>query len=271
MWSQFDLIDSPPVTARHEVLLSQPYMRQPQSRFRARMRELIAADRQKDESLAILLHELRSPLASIQNAVAALRKGNKNETFQKHMHELIERQVRQIGLLASSLCQLRGSSLENLQIQRERTDLCSVLASAAETVTPDITQRQHHLVLGLPETSIWILGDAGRLEEVFVNLLSNASKYSNVGGRITMSMHVSDGHAVVQVRDSGIGIAADSLPYIFNLFVRADTTAVRTRAGLGIGLALVRSIVNSHGGTVSAASAGIGQGSIFTVRLQLDS
>jgi signal transduction histidine kinase len=256
---------------RREVLLLQPYISQPQSRFRARIRALVTADRQKDESLAILLHELRSPLASIQNAVAALRTGSKNETFQKHMHELIERQVHQIGRLTSSLCQLRGSTLEDLQIQRERIDLCSVLASAAETVTPDITQQQHHLVLGLPETSIWILGDAGRLEEVFVNLLSNASKYSDVGGRITMSMHVSDLHAVVHVRDSGIGIAADSLPYIFELFVRADTMAVRARAGLGIGLALVRSIVDSHGGTVSAASAGIGHGSSFTVRLPLES
>jgi two-component system CheB/CheR fusion protein len=200
-----------------------------------------------------------------------LRIGSKDESFQQRMLELVERQVRQIGVLTSSLCQLRGPHLENLQIQRERIDLCSVLSRAAETVTPEITQRQHHILLGLPESNIWILGDASRLEEVFVNLLSNASKYSDVGDRISMSVHVCDGHAVVQVRDSGIGIAADSLPYIFDLFVRAETTAVRTRAGLGIGLALVRSIVDSHCGTVSAASAGIGQGSKFTVRLKLES
>jgi signal transduction histidine kinase len=114
------------------------------------------------------------------------------------------------------------------------------------------------------------LGDAGRLEQVFINLLSNASKYSDVGGRIQMSLQASDGFAVVQVRDSGIGIAADSMPFIFDLFVRADTQAARTRSGLGIGLALVRSILDSHHGAVSASSEGVGQGSEFTVRLKLD-
>jgi signal transduction histidine kinase len=105
---------------------------------------------------------------------------------------------------------------------------------------------------------------------VFVNLLSNASKYSDAGGKITMSMQVCDGYAVIRVRDSGIGIAADALPHIFDLFVRADAVAVRSRPGLGIGLALVRSILDSHKGTVSAASEGIGQGSEFTVRLKLE-
>lgn len=270
MWPQFDTHDSGPITARREVLISEPYFRQSQAWLRTPIADLVTAERAKDESMAILLHELRSPLASIQNAVAALRIGSKDESFQEHMHELIARQVRQMVLLTSNFGQMSGPRQENLQVQRERIDLCTVLSRAAETVNPEFIQRQHQFSLGLPESSIWIFGDASQLEEVFVNLLSNASKYCELGGRITMSVHVCDGHAVVQVGDSGIGIAAGAMPFIFDLFVRADTAAVQTRAGLGIGLALVRSIVDSHGGTVCAVSEGIGQGTKFIVRLQLE-
>ena len=233
-------------------------------------RPLIAAP-QQDDALAILLHELRSPLASLQNAIVALRTGNKDESFKQRMHELVERQVRQIGLLTASACQMRGPRLDELKMRLERINLCAVLDRAVETVGPEVTRRRQHISLRTPKSSIWMFGDASRLEEVFVNLLSNASKYSDAGDSITMSVHVLDGYAVVQVRDSGIGIAAESLPHIFDLFVRADSTAVRTRSGLGIGLALVRAIVESHRGAVSAKSAGIGQGSSFTVRLMLES
>lgn len=225
----------------------------------------------KDVSVALLLHELRSPLASIQNAVAVLRLSSKDDHLQQRMHELIDRQVRQISLLTSSLCQMAGPLLQNLPPQRVRIDLCAVLSSAAETVTAEFTQRLNQLSIDLPESSIWVLGDAGQLEQVFVNLLANASKYSDLGGRIILAMQVCAGYAEVQIRDFGIGIDAKSMPHIFDLFVRADTAAVRTRSGLGIGLALVRSIVDSHHGTVSAASAGVGQGSEFTVRLKLES
>jgi two-component system CheB/CheR fusion protein len=266
----FDIGDGRLVTPHRELLISEPYTRQSQSLLLTRIDDLISADRRKDESMALLLHELRSPLASIQNAVAVLRLSSKDESLQQRMHELIERQVRQIALLTSSLCQMAGPLLENLQPQRVRMDLCAVLSKAAETVTAEFTQRLIQLSVELPESSTWVLGDASRLEQVFINLLANAAKYSDVGGSVTLSMQVCDGYAEVQVRDFGIGIAADSMPYIFDLFVRADTTAVRTRSGLGIGLALVRSILDSHYGTVSAASAGVGQGSEFTVRLKLE-
>jgi two-component system, sensor histidine kinase len=267
----FDISDGRLVTPHPGLLVSQPYTRLTQSLLLTRIDDLINADRRKDESMALLLHELRSPLASIQNAVAVLRLSSKDETLQQRMHELIDRQVRQIALLTSNLCQMAGPLLENLQPQRVRIDLCTVLSRAAETVTADFTQRLNQLSVDLPESSTWVLGDASRLEQVFVNLLANASKYSDVGGKINLSMQVGAGYAQVRVRDFGIGIAADSMPYIFDLFVRADSTAVRTRPGLGIGLALVRSIVDSHHGTVSAASAGVGQGSEFTVRLKLES
>jgi signal transduction histidine kinase len=187
------------------------------------------------------------------------------------MHELIERQARQIALLTASLCQVAGPRLENLQPHLGRIDLCAVLRSAAETIVPEIAERLQVLDVELPESRTWVLGDAGRLEQVFVNLLSNASKYSDTNAKILLTMQVGDGNAVVHVRDYGIGIAADSMPYIFDLFVRAEATAVRKRSGLGIGLALVRLILDSHHGSVSADSEGLGLGSEFTVRLKLDS
>lgn len=239
-------------------------------RLLAQVESLMDADRRKDESMALLLHELRSPLASIQNAVGVLRIRGKDEALQLRMHELIERQVRQIALLAADMCQTAGPRAEKAQPQLRRIDLCSVLRRAAETVTPDITERQHQLLIGVPDSNVWVLGDESRLEQVFVNLLANASKYSEDCGRIVLSMESIDGYAVVQVRDSGIGIAAESLPLIFDLFVRADSAAVRTRPGLGIGLALVRLILDSHHGTVVAASEGVGRGSEFTVRLKLE-
>ena len=270
MWPQFDIGDPQAITGHRELLISESYTKQSQTRLLTRIEALITADRRKDESMALLLHELRSPLASIQNAMAVLRIHSRDESLQQRMHDLIERQVCQLALLTSNVCQMSGPRLEDLQLHLERIDLCTVLGRAAETVTPEFTHRQHRLSVSLPESGIWVFGDASRLEQVFVNLLSNASKYSEVGGRIAMSMQVRDGHAVVQIRDSGIGIAAESMPHIFDFFVRADATAVRTRSGLGIGLALVRSILNSHHGTVSAASGGAGQGSEFTVRLKLE-
>ena len=267
---QFQIRESQLITAHRKVLIPEPYTSESRSRLLTQIDDLVAADRRKDESMALLLHELRSPLASIQNALAVLRIRSQDELLQQRMQELIERQVRQIALLTASLGQMAGPRLESLQPQLQRIDLCIVLRRAAETVVLDFSERQHQLSVGLPDSSTWILGDASRLEQVFVNLLANASKYSDLGAGIKMSMQVLDGYAVVQVRDSGIGIAAVSMPFIFDLFVRADANAVRTQSGMGIGLALVRSILDSHHGTVTATSAGVGQGSEFTVRLKLD-
>jgi signal transduction histidine kinase len=264
----FDTFQSRQIAAHRKVLIVDPYAPESESsRLLSHIEALVAAGRRKDEAMALLQHELRSPLACIQNAVAVLRIRSKDESLQQRMQELIERQVRQIALLTGSLCPVPG--LQSLPVVA-RIDLSTVLWRAAETVTPEYTERQHQLHVSVPEAAVWISGDASRLEQVFVNLLANASKYSEAGGKITMSMEVSDGHALVQVSDSGIGIAAASMPYIFDLFVRADAPAVRTRPGMGIGLALVRSIMDSHHGTVSAVSAGVGHGSEFTVRLKLD-
>ncbi len=269
--SLFGLGDTHRIAAHREILIAEPYTRQSQSRLLTQIQDLVTADRLKDESTALLLHELRSPLASIQNAIAVLRIRSQDLALQQRMHELIERQVRQIALLTASLCQMAGPRLENLQPHLERIDLCAVLRSAAETVVPELNQREHQLLVELPESRTWVLGDASRLEQVFVNLLSNASKYSDVNANILLTMQVLDGNAVVHVRDYGIGIDPAAMPYIFDLFVRAEGPAVRKRSGLGIGLALVRSILDSHHGSVSAASEGLGLGSEFTVRLKLES
>jgi signal transduction histidine kinase len=268
--AQFGACTARLITAHRQVLLPELDTRQSQSRLLAQIEELVAADRRKDEATALLLHELRSPLASIQNAIGVLRIRSNDGSLQQRMHELIERQVRQIALLTTSLCQISGPRIEGLQPELRRIDLCTVLRRAAETVSPELDERLHQLAVDLPASGVWVLGDASRLEQVFINLLSNASKYSDVSGPILMSMHLCDGQAVVQVRDSGIGIAPDSMPFIFDLFVRADTMAARMRPGMGIGLALVRSILDSHHGTVSAASEGVGLGSEFTVRLKLE-
>ncbi len=259
-----------PFAARRQVALLQLDTVHNPSTLRKRIDDLITAERRTYESMALLSHELRSPLASIQNAIAALRLHCADQPTQQRMHELIERQVRQIALLTARLCPMPGPVLESLPLRRERIDLCTVLSRAAETVVPDFTGRQQRFSIAMPASSIWVFGDASRLEQVFVNLLSNASKYSDVDGRIAMSAGVCNEHAVIKVRDTGIGIATGAIAHIFELFVRADATAVRARPGQGIGLALVRSIVEAHDGVVGAASAGVGRGSEFTVRLKLD-
>jgi signal transduction histidine kinase len=169
--------------------------------------------------------------------------------------------------LATGLLDVTRIASGRLRLKRERVDLCVVVRAAIETLESDFKQRDHRIAATLPDAPVWLHAEAGRLEQVFVNLLANASKYTDAGGDLALSVHTSDGDAIVRVRDCGIGIAPDVLPHIFDLFVQADEAAPRSRSGLGIGLALVRMLAELHGGSVIAASAGLGQGSEFTVRL----
>lgn len=228
-------------------------------------------DRLKDEFLATVCHELRSPIGAIRNAVNVLRsQTGTGLAVQQHMHELIERQAQQMAFLVGGLLDVTRIVRGQLTLRRERVDLRTVLSRAVETLEWDLDGRSHSLALQWPESSVWLVADAGRLEQVFVNLLGNASKYTQIGGKLALSLQVSDGSAVVRVRDSGIGIASDALEHIFDLFMQADTAAPRSGCGLGIGLALVRAIVESHGGSVTAFRAGLGEGSEFVVRLPLE-
>jgi two-component system CheB/CheR fusion protein len=234
----------------------------------SQIEELRSGNRGKDEVLAIIAHELRSPLASIESAIGVLRQpSGEEDAVRQRMHELIERQVRQMGRLVADLLDVSRVNCGQLRLQRDRIDLHAVLTNAIETVELGIRERRQRLTTLLPGCDRWLLGDVGRLEQVFVNLLANASKYTDAGGELALSLTVCEQEAVVRVRDSGVGIGADALPHIFDLFTQGDPAAARSRSGLGVGLALVRSIVELHGGSVTAASAGIGQGSEFTVRL----
>jgi signal transduction histidine kinase len=233
---------------------------------------LLLADRRKDEFLAVLSHELRSPLGALQNAIAVLRSPRGGDvTVQNGMYELIDRQVRQMSLLASGLLDVGSIARGQLQLQHSRIDLLTVLSNAAETVEPEFSRRGQQFTATWTRSSVWVLADASRLEQVFVNLLNNASKYTDDGGQISMSLQTLDGHAIVRVKDSGIGISELTLPHIFDLFMQVEVGSARSRSGVGVGLALVRRIVDMHGGSVTALSAGVGQGSEFMVRLRAES
>jgi signal transduction histidine kinase len=239
---------------------------------RERTEEIGRADRRKDEFLATVCHELRSPIGAIQNAIKVLRSQKDIKVvMQHHMLELIERQAQQMTFLVAGLLDITRIVRGQLTLQRERVDLRAVLNNAVETLEWHLKGRSHRFSVTSPESSVWLVADAARLEQVFVNLLGNASKYTEIGGEIALSLQVSDGNAVVRVRDSGIGISPDALPHIFDLFIQADTAAARSGTGLGIGLALVRAILESHGGNVTAVSAGLGEGSEFIVCLPLES
>jgi signal transduction histidine kinase len=242
--------------------------RSPSSLLALEIEKLVLVNRRKDEFLAMLSHELRSPLAAIQNAMAILRSSRGSDTaVQGGMHELIERQVRQMSLLANGLLDVGGIARGQLQLQQARIDLVTVLISAIETVQSDISRRCQLLTAAWPRSSIWVFADPGRLEQVFVNLLTNASKYTEEGGQISMSLLIVDGEAVVSIKDSGIGMAAHMLPHVFDLFMQVPVAAAHSRSGVGVGLALVRKLVEMHEGSVTALSGGIGQGSEFVVRL----
>ena len=234
---------------------------------RLRVEELTTANRRKDEFLAMLGHELRSPLAAIRNGIHLLSRQARDTPAPQELRAMLERQVRRVTQLVDDLLDVSRITQGRLHLQRERTDLRDVVRNAIQTLESDIKQRNHRLTTVLPDAPVWLQADPGRLEQVFVNLLANASKYTDMGGELTVVVHVRDGQGVVRVRDTGIGIAPEVLPQLFGLFRQADRAAPRSQSGLGIGLALVRDLVESHGGSVTGASAGLGQGSEFTVCL----
>ena len=232
-----------------------------------RVEELASANRHKDEFLAMLGHELRNPLASIHYGVRLLDYQTRDIPAASKTKAMIERQVCRMTQLVDDLLDVSLIAHGRLRLQRQRIDLRDVVGNAIETLESDIKQRNHRLTTSFPDTPVWLQADPGRLEQVFVNLLANASKYTDAGGELTVGVQVRDDLAAVRVRDTGIGIAPEILPYVFDLFTQADKAALRSQSGLGIGLALVRSLVESHGGVVTGESAGLGQGSEFTVCL----
>jgi PAS domain S-box-containing protein len=233
---------------------------------------LLDLDRRKDEFLAMLGHELRNPLAPISNALQLLQLQKNEGPLQQQALAIIERQVGQLKHLVGDLLEVSRISTGRVQLQRVQLDLRDVAERAVETTEPLVTQHGHELTLTMPTEPVWLHADGARLEQVLVNLLTNAAKYTADGGRIGLSVkHDVDSTvpmAVVSVWDSGIGIGPELLPQVFDLFTQADRSLDRSQGGLGIGLSLVQRLVAMHGGTVLASSV-LGQGSEFVVRLPL--
>jgi PAS domain S-box-containing protein len=240
------------------------------SRLEKRLHEQAVAladlHRRKDEFLAMLGHELRNPLAPIANAVELLRLQKNEGKLQHQARTIIERQVGQLTRLVDDMLEVSRITTGKIHLQRERTVLSGIAECAVETVRPLMNQRLHELTVSLSPQPVWVYADAARIEQVVVNLLTNAAKYTADGGRISLVVEQEGDEAVLRVRDTGVGIAPELLPRIFDLFTQAERSLDRAQGGLGIGLSLVQRLVDTHGGRVEVHSV-LGQGSEFVVRL----
>ena len=239
-----------------------------ETELRERVAALREADRRKDEFLATLAHELRNPLAPIQNGLQILRMTVDPDTA-RGAREMLERQIGQMVRLVNELLDVSRVTTGKITLKRERTDLRSVLDAAVETSRPLIEQGGHELVLRMTADPLPLDADRSRLAQALTNILNNAAKYTPPGGRIVLAAAREAGEVVVRVTDSGIGISTEMLPKVFDLFIQIGQAIDRSQGGLGLGLALVRKLVEMHGGTTAAESPGPGQGSTFTIRLPL--
>jgi PAS domain S-box-containing protein len=246
------------VTERHRL----------EEKTQEQARSLADLNRRKDEFLAMLSHELRNPLASILNSAHLMRLQPNRDPQQVEAQGMIDRQVSQLTRLVDDLLEVSRISTGRIRLQLERVDVREIVRRAVETTRAQAGRKEQSLAEFLPGEPLWVQGDAVRLEQVVVNLLNNASKYTDRGGQIEVTLQNERDEAVLRVRDNGVGIAPQFLPDIFELFTQADQSLDRAQGGLGIGLALVQSLVTLHGGRVEAHSA-LGRGSEFVVRLPI--
>ena len=230
---------------------------------------LVQADRRKDEFLATLAHELRNPLAPLRNALHILQLTTSNDSATERLCETMERQVNHLVRLVDDLLEVSRITRGTIELRKEMVELAAVARNAIETSRPLIDAASLQLAISLPQEPLMLYGDPVRLSQIFANLLNNAAKYTNAGGQVWFSARQDGDEVVVSIRDTGIGIPADVLPKIFDMFMQVDRATNRTQGGLGIGLTLVRSLIELHEGSISAHSSGIGQGSEFVVRLPL--
>jgi len=237
------------------------YRREP-----ARLRD---ADRRKNEFLAILAHELRNPLAAMQNAHALLRSAQSHPEILERAHETLNRQLTSLTRLIEDLLDVARIAHDKIALSRGRIELGAVVREAVEMNHPAIQKKHQHITVLEAASDLMVDGDSMRLTQVFVNLLSNANKYTPANGSITVTLEKRDDRAVVSIADTGTGIPPERLDSIFDLFVQVDRSIAESHAGLGIGLTLVKRLVELHGGVVHANSGGKGKGSCFTVSLPL--
>jgi PAS domain S-box-containing protein len=227
------------------------------------------ADQRKDQFLAMLAHELRNPLVPIRNGLQILNLAGNNPAMAENARSMMDQALSQMVRLVDDLLDVSRISTGKLKLRKERVELAAVAQSAVDTSRPLIDEQGHKLTVALPSAAIQLDADPTRLAQVFSNLLNNAAKYSEPGGDITLSAETQADEVIVRVADRGIGIPADHLPRIFQLFAQVEMASERSQGGLGIGLSLVKELVEMHGGSIEAHSEGPGRGSEFVVRLPM--
>jgi CheY-like chemotaxis protein/two-component sensor histidine kinase len=237
------------------------------SRMKKTEDALREADRRKDDFLATLAHELRNPLAPIRHAAKLLGLKGLDPTQSQAARDIISRQVTRMALLLDDLLEVSRITRGRLELRKSRTTLAELVKAAVETSRPLIDAKGHEFLVDVPDVAVEMEVDALRLSQALSNLLTNAAKYTDPGGRVVLQAQCVEGAVVFTVTDTGIGVAASALPTIFDMFSQVDSAIDRSEGGLGIGLALVKGLVLLHGGTVEAASGGPGKGSTFTIRL----
>ena len=227
------------------------------------------ADRRKDEFLAMLAHELRNPLSAIHSAAELARQPRITEEDREWSEEVIRRQVQHLSRLIDDLLDVSRITQGKVELRRESLDAAAIIGQAADAVRPLIAERGHHFELSIIPRALPIIGDATRIEQILVNLLTNAVKYTEAGGNIRLTAEQAGAEVIIRVRDTGMGIPPEKISEMFELFTQGDRSLARSEGGLGIGLTLVKRLTELHGGTVTAHSEGPGKGSEFVVRLPL--
>lgn len=242
--------------------------KQIQEHLRQTAETLREVDRRKNEFLATLGHEMRNPLAPLWHAARLLELHETTDRSLVQTRDIIKRQVQQLVRLADDLLDISRIAQAKIELRKEPVDLAAIVAQAVQTSAPHLKARHHHLEVRAPAEPFWLEADPARLVQIIVNLLNNAAKYTEPSGHVWLTAgREQDGTAVIRVRDDGIGIPSGMLPHVFELFTQGEWSADHAQGGMGIGLALVRRLVELHGGTITASSAGLGQGCEFVVRL----
>jgi signal transduction histidine kinase/ActR/RegA family two-component response regulator len=242
------------------------YFRDISAHVHARM-ALELADRQKNEFLAMLAHELRNPLAPLRNAGEILARTLPAQSAGHAVASMLKRQVSQLTRLVDDLLDVSRITQGRVELQRRPVELGNVVTQAIETAEPLFQTGQHEVSVLANSRALYVDGDITRLVQCIVNILANAAKYSDTGGKIRIETHAEGGDAVITIADSGVGISPELLPRVFDLFVQGERTLDRSLGGLGIGLSVARRLIEMHGGRLTAASAGLGQGATFEIRL----
>jgi PAS domain S-box-containing protein len=253
-----------------KIVADRTDLKQLQDTLQSRNEALARADELKNRFLATLAHELRNPQSVLANSAGVLRRHAASDAQVRAVAEMIDRQVHQTQRLIDDLSDLARSVRGRIQLRMQQLDLRETARLAVEATQGAIAERRHLLGVSLPDLSVPVTADADRIQQVIVNLLMNAARYTPPGGRISLSVAAEGGQGIVRIQDTGAGIPPDQLAEIFELFTQVHPDNVESRAGMGIGLALARELVALHGGTIQARSEGIGKGSEFIVRLPLN-